>query len=128
MAMGCGHHPRRIGSDSLRLCFQAFRGDRVEPTAAGQFGDFVGGYIGSFFALVSIVLLVRTLRHQRDDFHVQAFTAKYFELVKLHRDNVAEMELQGSNGRRIFVQLIRELRAILVIARQLAEERGLAAR
>lgn len=89
-------------------------------TKSGPFGDFIGGYIGTFFALVSVVFLLATLRSQRTAAHLQSFENRYFELIKLHRDNVAEFELQGTFGRRAFVLILREYRALLDIARQVA--------
>lgn len=82
----------------------AFReGSAIDRTAAGQLGDFVGGYIGTVFALISVVLLFATLKNQRRAAQEQNLETKYFELIKMHRDNVAELYLQDTNGRRIFV-------------------------
>jgi hypothetical protein len=97
---------------------KAFRGDTVDPVAASQLGDFVGGFFGSFFVLVSVVLLVRTLREQGHAEHRERFENKYFELIKMHRDNVAEMLLENSPGRRVFVLLLKEWRKALDIARR----------
>jgi hypothetical protein len=102
---------------------KAFRESHtVGREAAGQLGSFVGGYIGSFFALTGVVLLFATLRIQRRTSQVQNFETKYFELVRLHRDNVAEIKIQETAGRRVFVLLIRELRCILEIVRKVAQE------
>lgn len=101
----------------------AFRdGLTVNRTAAGQLGDFVGGYIGTLFLLVSVVLLYATLKNQRRAGQEQNFETKYFELIKMHRDNVSELELQDTRGRKIFVLLIREFRSILTITRRVADQ------
>ncbi|RYZ90661.1 MAG: hypothetical protein EOP06_07640, partial [Proteobacteria bacterium] len=50
------------------------------------------------------------------------FETKYFELLKLHRDNVAELDLGNATGRKIFVLLIREFRSILSIVKDVAGE------
>lgn len=96
--------------------------DTVDPAGAGQLGDFVGGYVGTFFALASVVLLTATLRNQRRSAQLLNFEAKYFELLRLHRDNVAELEVQGVTGRKLFVVLIREYRSALEIVKRLAAE------
>jgi len=104
----------------------AFReSDTVDRAAAGQLGDFVGGFVGTFFALVSVVLLIRTLREQRQSGLKEEFENKYFALVKMHRDNVAELQLQSAIGRRIFVLMLRELRAILDVAKSAAQRHKL---
>jgi len=50
----------------------------------------------------------------------QDFINKYFELLKIHRDNVAEIELKEEHGRKVFVTLLRELRCIVSIVRTTA--------
>jgi hypothetical protein len=101
---------------------KAFRqSTTVNPEAAGQLGSFVGGYVGAMFALIGIVLLVATLRNQRRAFQLQSFENRYFELIKLHRDNVTEISVGGASGRKFFVLALRELRCILEIVRQVAQ-------
>jgi hypothetical protein len=85
-------------------------------------GDFVGGYIGTIFSLTSIVLLYSTLKNQRQSSTIEKFETKYFELVRLHRENVDEVSIGNDKGRKIFVILIREFRSILEIVKQLASE------
>lgn len=110
-----------IGTACILSTFFAdsYRGNKLDPTLAGLFGDFVGGFIGTFFALISVVLLFATLRNQRNSSSLENFETKYFELIKMHRDNVAELEVQGLKGRKIFVALIREFREILRITREI---------
>lgn len=112
-----------VGLVTMNLIFiaKAFRAaTTVDPAGAGQLGDFVGGYIGTFFALVGVVLLVATLRNQRGSAQQLSFETKYFELIKMHRDNVAELGVQGTDGRKVFVHLIREFRAVLDVVKQVA--------
>lgn len=96
----------------------------VTPTGAGLLGDFVGGYIGTFFSLVGVVLLFLTLRVQRRSSQIVNFETKYFELLRLHRDNVEELEVQGVSGRKLFVVLIREFRSALEVVRRVADTRN----
>lgn len=108
---------------NLIFIAEAFRAtDTVNATGAGQLGDFVGGYIGTFFALVSVVLLTSTLRSQRRSAQLLNFETKYFELLRLHRDNVAELEVQGVTGRKLFVVLIREYRSALDVVKRMAQQ------
>jgi hypothetical protein len=100
----------------------AFRGDTVDREAAAHLGDFVGGYVGTFFVLMSVVFLIATLRNQQSSTAHDNFENRYFELLKLHRDNVAELQLQEISGRKIFVWLIRELRSIMLVVREVARE------
>jgi hypothetical protein len=113
-----------MGLASVNAIFisKAFRqSSTINPEAAGQLGSFVGGYIGAIFALTGVVLLFSTLKSQRIAFALQNFENKYFELIKMHRDNVAEIELQGASGRKVFVLLLRELRSALDVVREIAK-------
>lgn len=113
------------GLVAMNLIFvaEAFRAtDTVNPTSAGQLGDFVGGYVGTFFALVSVLLLTSTMRGQRRSSQQLNFETKYFELLRLHRDNVAELEVQGIAGRKLFVVLLREYRSTLEVVIHIAKK------
>jgi hypothetical protein len=113
------------GLVAINLIFfaKAFRqSDTVNPESAGQLGAFVGGYVGSFFALVSVVLLFVTLKNQRRTAEVEKFEAKYFELVRIQRDNVSEIKLRDITGRRLFVVVFRELRCLLDVVRSIASQ------
>ena len=100
---------------------RAFRqSTTVSPESAAQLGSFVGGYVGAFFALTGVVLLFSTLKNQRLASALQDFETKYFELIKMHRDNVAEIKIQRASGRRVFVLLLRELRFALKTIRGIA--------
>jgi hypothetical protein len=112
------------GLVAVNLIFvaKAFRqSTTVDPEYAGQLGSFVGGYVGSIVALVSVVLLFVTLKSQRLASAQESFETKYFELIKMHRDNVAEVGIKGGSGRKVFVLLMRELRCALEIVTAIAE-------
>jgi hypothetical protein len=111
----------------LNLIFisKAFRETyTIDRESAAQLGSFVGGYIGSIFALTGVVLLFATPKAQRRASEIQNFETKYFELIKMHRDNVAEARVRSVYGRRLFVILIRELRCALEIVRRIAKSSG----
>ena len=78
--------------------------------------------MGAFLSLLGIVLLVAKLKNQIATSQRHFFEGKYFELIKLHRDNAAELELQEANGRRLFVLMVRELRCALAIIQQTARD------
>jgi hypothetical protein len=113
-----------MGLIAMNLIFLAdtYWGTTVSAETAGQLGDFVGGYVGAFFSLVGVVLLFTTLKNQRQASERQFFESKYFELIKLHRDNVAELELKEARGRKLFVLMIREFRCVLAVVREVAED------
>ncbi|WMJ08339.1 putative phage abortive infection protein [Nitrosomonas sp. sh817] len=108
---------------NLIFIAEVFRAsDTVDPEGASQLGNFVGGYVGTLFALASFMLLLRNLKNQQKSSEILMFETKYFELLRLHRDNVAELEVEGISGRKLFVVLIREFRLILEIVIEIARE------
>lgn len=91
----------------------------VATTNWGTFGDFFGGTTNALFGFLSAVFLFFTFRQQKDSSRATAFEAKYYELLKLHRDNVQELGLKTDGGKKVFTLLIREFREILGIFKEL---------
>lgn len=42
---------------------EAYCGDALEAVKAGQFGDFVGGYIGTLVLVISVAAFLASYRH-----------------------------------------------------------------
>lgn len=104
------------GLISLVALAPAYKGGSLDSQNAGQFGDFVGGYIGTILLLASVVLLYSTLRFQANAQAQGEVEKRVFELIKYQRENVAEVGFGDRiNGRRTFVLLVREFRETLAI-------------
>jgi len=58
----------------------------------GQVGDFIGGIGGTLFSLSGFVLLYLSFASQRESSEKQQIEGRFFELIKLHRENTLEME------------------------------------
>ncbi len=103
----------------------------------GPIGDTIGGIMGPFIAIVAAFLTfiafwvqykfnkeqILRFDKQETDLKVERFENRFFELLKLHRDNVQEFEIVRYHtkhlsenedtkltGRRIFVSMVDELR------------------
>jgi hypothetical protein len=114
-----------IAAMNLIFAARAFRGaGPIDASAAAQLGEFVGGYVGTAVGLASVLLLIVTLRNQTDSGRQTNFENKYFTLIKLHRANVAELRLGKSTGRKVFLLMLRELRALLPKVREVAGQTG----
>lgn len=94
----------------------------------GQFGDFIGGVIGTIFSGAGFYFLYITLVEQRkaitsqkESFEKERFEAKFFDLIRLHKENVNEMKynkIKNTNdnaleGRKIFNVIYLEFRDCL---------------
>jgi hypothetical protein len=109
---------------SAILLFPTYHGEHVDAVKAGQFGDFIGGYFGTVFLIVSVALLLGSYKNQRSTNERTAFESRFFELLKYHRENVAEIGIGEKTGRRVFVSMIREFRETLVLVRAACAELG----
>ena len=95
------------------LLIEPYRGDYIDAAKAAQFGEFIGGYIGTLFLAISVAVVFGSFRNQRTTNSRIIFENRFFELLKYHRENVEEMGIGEKNGRRIFVSMIREFRMAL---------------
>lgn len=69
---------------------------RIKYDITGQIGDFIGGIIGTLISAAAFWFLYLTLNEQRDSFYKERLESRLFELIKLHRDNVAELKFDGN--------------------------------
>ncbi|WP_159435238.1 putative phage abortive infection protein [Pedobacter suwonensis] len=82
--------------------YEIFNGiGELDMNATGQVGDFIGGIVGTLVATFSIILLYKTLTAQRESSNSQASEfaksqneSRFFELLRIHRDNVSEIEFE----------------------------------
>lgn len=69
---------------------------KTDYQVTGQFGDFVGGVIGTLFALVGTFLIFLTFQEQSRENKRSAFESVFFEMIRLHRENVSEQRYNKS--------------------------------
>lgn len=78
----------------------------------GTYGDFIGGVLGTIFALISILILIRTFNQQRavteknkEQIENQRFNDLFFELLRLYQSEISELcgHIEKKNAERIDV-------------------------
>lgn len=69
----------------------------------GTFGDFVGGVLGTIFALISIILVLKTFGYQQKVTQnndslltAQRFNDLFFELLHLHQATISSLNNNGN--------------------------------
>lgn len=132
--------------------------------ATGQIGDTVGGLMNPFIALAGVIItglafyiqykanqqqrelfeeeqkankddLQRQIDSQNKQNQLQQFESQFYEMIKLHRENVTEMHIHGydfqdtsgslmkmekiTEGRKVFVTMKTELECILTLYKSL---------
>jgi hypothetical protein len=78
-------------SKSLIDGFGVFSYNKTDYTTTGQFGDFVGGVIGTFFALAGTLLIYLSFNAQTKENKRNAFESSFFEMMKIYRENINEL-------------------------------------
>lgn len=63
----------------------------INPAIWGQFGDIIGGLIGTILALLGTVLLIATLFYQIKSTKEQEIENRFIQLLLIHRENVNEI-------------------------------------
>lgn len=70
----------------------------VDNNLLGTYGDFIGGVLGTIFALISVLFLIRTFRQQKavtekneEQIENQRFNDLFFELLRLYQSEISEL-------------------------------------
>lgn len=91
-------------------------GKELDFTATGQFGDFIGGFLGTVINAAAFYFLYLTLNEQRKSGLHQSFETKIYDIIRLHRENVKELRyskfygntIQTSRARKVFRIIVQE--------------------
>jgi len=103
----------------------AHKSSDLDMAATGQVGDFIGGVAGTLFSLVGILLLIMTLKEQRESFQRERFETRFFELLKVYKSNIDEMNIAGTQfGRKFFLAFFKEFKTAYEICAEALEENG----
>lgn len=87
-------------------------------TYLGSFGDAINGitapFIGTLIAILTFMAFIvqyQANENQRNDIKTERFENKFYEMVRLHRENVSEIEIDGVfKGRVAFEKMYEEFR------------------
>jgi uncharacterized membrane protein len=92
--------------------------NKIDFSTTGQFGDFIGGIVGTIFALAGTLFIFLTLYEQVRQNKRGAFESSFFEMLHLHRENVNEMkytkydpntsEMRTAVNRKVFRLIFKE--------------------
>lgn len=65
--------------------------NKTDYEKSGQIGDFLGGAIGTLFAFAGTVFIILTFREQLIETKRKRFEEIFYEMVRIHRENIAQM-------------------------------------
>ncbi|MCZ8198195.1 MAG: hypothetical protein O9267_11370 [Flavobacterium sp.] len=84
----------------------------------GQIGDTLGGIMNPFIAIAAALLTFlafwvqfKANEQQKRDLQIERFENKFYEMLKIHRDNITEITIGKSlRGRKSFISMFNELK------------------
>ncbi|TCK99593.1 putative phage abortive infection protein [Roseivirga ehrenbergii] len=100
---------------------------KLDPTSAstaGSIGDTIGGLASPFIGTMGVILTFLAFwvqfeanQSQREDIRRERFENKFYELLRLHKENVNEIEITDTDkkGRVCFESFLKEYAGIYTI-------------
>lgn len=90
--------------------------NHIDFGITGQVGDFIGGVVGTAFALAGTLLIYLSFKEQINQNKKEGFESTFFEMIHIHRQNVSEMSYrkdystgpQVAENRRVFKVIFEE--------------------
>ena len=92
----------------------------IDFSETGQIGETIGGTTAPFIGFGGIILTFAAFWvqykaniNQREDIRFERFENKFYEMVRLHRENVAEISIERKTtvkSRRAFISMFREFK------------------
>lgn len=114
--------------------------EKVDYSKVGPYGDLIGGilnpvvaFIGVMAAFLAFYVQYRANKQVQEQFDLQKFESQFYEMLRMHRENLSEMKIEGyefetdfsgikknkikkiTTGKKIFVTLNVELKVIYTV-------------
>ena len=64
----------------------------IDPKLASEFGDFVGGFIGTLFTFLSILIVSYSILQQTCENRKNSVKATFFQMIDYHYKNLEQIE------------------------------------
>ncbi|KAF2519259.1 hypothetical protein E0W68_05690 [Flavobacterium salilacus subsp. salilacus] len=114
-------------------------GDYGDFSKIGPYGDLIGGilnpvvaFVGIMAAFLAFYVQYTANKQVQEQFNLQKFESQFYEMIRMHRENLNEMKIEGykfdsnflgikskkdkiTSGKKVFVTLDTELKAIYTI-------------
>lgn len=75
---------------------------KIQLSESADFATFVGGFVGTIFSLAGFLLVIASIRSQKDAFLKERFESRLFELIRFHRENVSTLEFMDKKQDYLF--------------------------
>ncbi|WP_263602744.1 putative phage abortive infection protein [Chryseobacterium sp. PET-29] len=115
----------------FNISYQFNNSKIIDPELASKFGDFFGGFIGTIFSIMSVLLLIYTILHQNREAQKSTLETNFFRMIDYHNQNVNQLKVSNLDrtrtddfyeGRRAFVQFKIQIHRLFPIVREVITE------
>ncbi|HEY3369987.1 MAG TPA: putative phage abortive infection protein [Prolixibacteraceae bacterium] len=105
----------------------------IDPELASKFGDFLGGFVGTIFSILSVFLLIYTILRQNRETLKSTIETNFFRMIDYHNQNINQIRIphldinkknEISEGRRAFVQFKIQIHRLFEIVKQIKTEKN----
>lgn len=105
----------------------------IDSELAAKFGDFFGGFIGTLFSMLSILLLIYTVLENNISSRKNNLKDHFFKMIDYHNENVNQISIphidtekkENEKGRRAFVVYKIQLKRLIETLRKINVEHNL---
>lgn len=102
----------------------------IDTDLASKFGSFFGGYVGTIFSMLSVLIITYTLVSQNIESRKNQARNHFFKMLDFHNQTVNEINISHidtdkeyrSEGRRAFVIFKIQIKRLLELIKKLNEE------
>jgi hypothetical protein len=96
--------------------YWTFDSNDLSSSLFADYGQFISGFLGTLFSLLSIILLFKTLTEQRTQFNKASFQTNFYSLLENHRnilnsicDRVEKVSYEDERGADFFADLAQRI-------------------
>ena len=104
----------------------------IDTELASNFGSFLGGFIGTIFSILSVLLLIYTILYQNNESKKSALETNFFRMIDYHNQNVNQLKIANLDTlkkddiyekRRAFVQFKIQIHRLFEIVNDIVKEK-----
>lgn len=120
----------------LNSSFHPFESSVIDTELASKFGELFGGFVGTIFSFLSVLLLIYTIINQEKEYNEQQkeynkniLRTNFFKMLDYHNQNVSQLSVPNINNennksehRRAFVQYKIQIHRLLILIKDIVSE------
>lgn len=93
--------------------------ESINSQIFGDYGSFIGGIASSALGVASVLLIIQSINDTRTNNIKQQIEGRFFELIKIHRENRNELERNNNSPISIFEQYVNEFNEIYPVVEKI---------